>query len=179
MNFLSVVGQVTGRTDAGTRLDPTVGFTVGGNFERRVLFPDLDLDCGVGGDFFFTRFSTTVSGDNLDGAIRSLSETSFTGLGTLARPRGKVRPWGAFGVGLLIAFFSNPGQQLAVETFTATQPLARAVAGVDIALAPAAWLTLRADYTYMFTHPTFSTLDGGISILGDLISAGAGLRFGF
>jgi hypothetical protein len=184
-----VLGQFAYRLGSeGQSLGPAAGFSLGGSFEHRYLALPDDFELGAAVDFFYDRFATGVVGSSMvapgveqtfDGT-RMLSETSFALLQTVAWRGGPVRPFLAAGVGLTIAYFSSPELTLRPGSMDAVQPLARGVAGLDIAVSATAAVVVRFDYTSTFTRPTFTTNQPvTYSLLGDLLHLGAGVRVRF
>ena len=111
---------------------------------------------------------------------RMLSETSFALLQTAAWRAGPVRPFVAAGVGVTIAYFSSPEIDLRPGSKDAVQPLARGVAGIDVAVSATTAVVLRVDYTHTFTRPTYTTNQAvTYSLFGDLLHVGAGLLVRF
>jgi hypothetical protein len=189
-NALSVHARFAYRLgNEGSRLGPAAGFSLGGSFERRYLVaPDGRFELGAAVDFFYDRFSRGVTGSSMVApgqeqpfaAQRTLSQTSFALLQTAGLRAGPVRPFVAVGVGLTLAYFNTPEADLRPGTANATQPLGRAVAGVDIAVSHAASLTVRADYTHLWTRPTFVTTAGqSYDLFGDLFDMGLGMLVRF
>jgi hypothetical protein len=141
--------------DSGSGI-PTEGFSLGGTYERRYARVWERVGLGVGLDFFFDRFATDqknmTSGTDVALYARELMQTSFVALQTLAVERLPVRPFVAAGAG--VAFGSG------------TRPVARGVAGVDLGLARATAITLRADLTHALSNA---------GTYGDLLDVGVGL----
>ena len=163
------------------------GFSVGGSFERRYLaLVGGAADLGVAIDGSFTRFATAgspviVPGQALSySAIRTLTQTGFALLQTAGWQIGRVRPFVAAGGGVSIGYFSTAEDELRPGTASTTQPMARAVAGVDITFSPTTALTIRASYTHMFTDPTFtSEAAGSFALFGSLLDVGVGMAARF
>jgi hypothetical protein len=175
-------------TGEGPTLRPTEGFSLGASLQRRYLRIAEVVDLGAGLDLFYDRFAEGVLGSAPDasGAEQSfdgqrlLTETSFALLQTVSLNLGPVRPWLGLGGGLTIAYFSSPEQELRPGSTSAVQPLARAGIGADIPLRGRAAVGVRADYSYLFTQPTFTTQAGQtFRPFGNLFDVGIGLLYRF
>ena len=113
-----------------------------------------------------------------------LSQTSFAATAGGGWRWRRLRPYVQIGAGATIAYFSSPEMTLRPGSLTAVQPLARATAGLDVAITAQIGITVRVAYTHVFTHPTLTTdatsgAPATYSFLGDLFDAGAGVVLGF
>ena len=179
-------GAFAYRPDDGGGIVTQAGFSVGGSFERRYLTLAGGAELGVAIDGAFTRFSTAGSPVIAPGqatayaAARTLSQTGFALLQTAGWQLGSVRPFVAAGGGVSLGYFSTPEVELRPGTASTTQPMARAMAGVDIAFSPTTALIVRADYTHMFSSPTFdSEVAGSFALFGSLLDVGVGMAARF
>ena len=138
-------------------------------------------------DFFHDRFATGVVGSAMvdpgveeafDGE-RSFSHTSFALLQTAGWRIGRVRPFVAGGVGGTFAYFATDELVLRPGSMDTFSGLARGAAGVDITLVGNTALIVRADYTHLFSRPTYTTSTQTFSFWGDFIDIGAGLLVRF
>ena len=79
-----------------------------------------------------------------------------------------------------MSYFATPEEALQPGRSDAVQPLLRGLVGASVPVSSKLAVVIRADYTHLFTRPTFTT-DGGVtySILGNLFHAGAGLEVRF
>jgi hypothetical protein len=185
-NRLRVSAAFAYRPDDGGSIVTQAGFSVGGSFERRYLALAGGADLGVAIDGSFTRFATAgspviVPGQALSySATRTLTQTGFALLQTAGWQIGRVRPFVAVGGGVTIGYFSTPEDELRPGTASTTQPMARAVAGLDIAFSPTTALTIRTSYTHMFTDPKFiSEAAGSFALFGSLLDVGVGMAARF
>ena len=174
------------RPDDGGGIVTQAGFSIGGSFERRYLKLAGGADFGVAIEGSFTRFSTAGSPVIVPGqamayaATRTLTQTGFALLQTVGWQLGSVRPFVAAGGGVSLGYFSTPEVELRPGTASSTQPLARAMAGVDIAFSPTTAVIVRAGYTHMFSSPTFDTeAAGSFALFGSLLDVGAGMAARF
>jgi hypothetical protein len=184
-NRLRVHGAFAYRLEDGGGIVTQAGFSVGAAFERRYLTLTGGADLGVAIDGSFTRFSSATAGSPVsppggEGMAytggRTLLQSGFALLQTAGWQLGRVRPFVAAGGGVSIGYFSTPEFDLRPGTASTTQPLARAMAGVDIAVSPTTALTVRANYSHMFTNPTFTTdVAGSFSLFGSLLDVGVGM----
>lgn len=174
--------------EGGATLDPFWGFSLAGRYERRLLAAPNGVELGAAVDFSFQRFTSSVVGSTMiapgtemafDGT-RLITETTFALVPTVAFRAGPVRPFAGAGVGLGVGFFSSPEIELRPGSETAVQPLVRGALGVDVALSATSAITVRADYSHMFTRPHFVTDAGqSYSLFGDLLDVGIGLLLRF
>ena len=189
-NGLAVQARFAYRVgDEGQSIGPAAGFSLGGTFERRVLASSGGFELGGAVDFFHHRSSTAVVGSEMDAtgqettfaADRTLSQTSFALLQTLGWRATDLRVFAAAGVGVTIGFFSSPELELRPGSTSASQPIVRGVAGVEIAMSATTGIVLRVDYTHAFTRPTFTstTTATTYSLFGDILDVGAGLLVRF
>jgi hypothetical protein len=170
----------------GPTLEPTDGFSLGASLEHRYAALDPGLAFGIGLDLFHDRFSMSVPADpatvgavGIDGT-RVVSQTSFTVLQTAALTLGRARLFTAIGGGVTVGFFSSPEHELLPGSSSAVQPLARGAAGFDVRIRGRAAVAVRADYTHVFTHPTFVSEAGqSYHPFGDLFDVGVGLLYRF
>jgi hypothetical protein len=172
----------------GSRLGPAAGFSLGGGFQHRYLTVASALELGVALDFLFDRFSQGVEGSimTLPGVEepvsgdRLITQTNFVALQTAGAQVGALHFWGGAGGGLSIAFFSSPEQALRPGSTSSVQPVARGVLGIDVAIKDSTALGVRASYSRMITHPTYTTETGDtLRIFGDLLDIHAGLFYRF
>jgi hypothetical protein len=185
-NQIRVHGAFAYRPQDGGGIVTQAGFSVGGAFERRYLMVAGGGELGVAIDGAFTRFSSAGSPVIAPGqgaaysAVRTLSQTSFAVLQTAGWQLGRVRPFVAAGAGVSIGYFSTPEFELRPGTASTTQAMARAMAGVDIAFSPATALIIRANYSHMFSNPTFDTeAAGSFALFGSLLDVGVGMAARF
>jgi hypothetical protein len=185
-NQIRVYGAFAYRPDDGGGIVTQAGFSIGGAFERRYLKLASGADLGVAVEGSFTRFSTAGSPVIVPGqamayaATRTLTQTGFALLQTVGWQLGSVRPFVAAGGGVSLGYFSTPEVELRPGTASSTQPLARVMAGVDIAFSPTTAVIVRAGYTHMFSSPTFTTdVAGSYSLFGDLLDVGVGMAARF
>ena len=186
---IRVHGAFAYRMESGaTDLGPHAGFSLGGMLERQYLALRGGGELGVALDGSYTRFATAVTGSAMIepgqemtyAAERTLSQTGFALLQTVAWKVRRMRPFAAIGGGVTIGYFSSPELALRPGSASSTQPMGRASAGVDIGLSPTAALTFRASYTHTFSRPTFTTDDGAShSLFGSLLDVGAGMMVRF
>ncbi|MES1165244.1 MAG: hypothetical protein ABUR63_05775 [Verrucomicrobiota bacterium] len=176
----------------GGALGPRNGFGLGGDYQRRFLALPNRLELSAGLDFRYDKFQTAVTGTSepAPGQVqaysgdRVLSFSSFAATASAAWRWQRLRPFAQIGAGATIAYFSSPEMTLRPGNLTAVQPLARATAGLDVALTGQIGITVRFAYTHVFTHPTLTTdatsgAPATYSFLGDLLDAGAGVVLGF
>jgi hypothetical protein len=173
---------------AGRDVPPRLGFSIHPSFERRYALVASWLDLGVQLDFSFDRFAERVTlAVPLQGGreapfddVRTVSHFDFAALQTIGARVGRVRPWGAAGLGVSLAHFSTlepeyrPGEQ------RATRPVVRGAAGVDVHILPQTSVGLRVDGAWMLFAPRFTTQAGRtISAFGDRLAIGAAVRYWF
>jgi hypothetical protein len=188
-NGLTVSARFAYRVgDEGKSIGPAAGFSLGGTFERRYFASRGGVELAGAVDFFYDRFSTGVVGSTTDAtglettfdASRILSQTSFALLQTVGWRAAELRVFAAAGAGVTIGYFSSPEVDLRPGSKTAAQPIARGVAGVEVALSGTTGVIVRADYTHAFTRPTFTTsVATRYSLFGDILDVGAGLLVRF
>ncbi len=114
-NTVALLGGVSYRLTS-TALSPSVGFTIGGAYQRRYATLASAVELGWAVEFAFDRFSTGVIGSAPDAngveqtyaATRTITSTSFAVLQTLAVHQDRFRLWMGAGAGLSIGFFSSP-----------------------------------------------------------------------
>jgi hypothetical protein len=171
----------------GPGLGPNAGFSLGASYERR-YGTVAGLALGAAVDLYYDQFTTGVVGSTMVepgveqtfNGERLLSQTSFAVMQKAALPVGRARPWLAAGAGVTIGYFSSPEIDLRPGQATVVQPLARAAAGVDVTVRGRAGVVVRADYTRVLTHPSFTTdLRQTYRPFGDLVDVGAGLLYRF
>jgi hypothetical protein len=188
-NGLTVSARFAYRVgDEGKSVGPQAGFSLGGTFERRYFASRGGIELAGAVDFFYDRFSTGVVGSTSDStgqemmfaADRTLSQTSFALLQTAGWRAAELRLFVAAGAGVTIGYFATPEVDLRPGSKTAAQPIARGVAGVEVALSGTTGVIVRADYTHAFTRPTFTTSAATrYSLFGDILDVGAGLLVRF
>ncbi|MES1157779.1 MAG: hypothetical protein ABUL67_01645, partial [Haliangium ochraceum] len=114
------------------------------------------------------------------GATRIISETTFVAIPTAALRLGRVRPYVGAGGGVGFGYFESVADEFRPGTLQGTDPLARAIAGIDVRLAEGWTITLRADYTWVVSPAPLNTDAGAVlPVFGDLFDAGAGIVYGF
>lgn len=186
-NALTLYGRFAYRLGAeGESLGPAAGFSVGGSFERIYLALPTGLELGGAVEFFYDRFAQDASGPapmnpgQVTFDERSLSHTSFA-LGQIVAWRTtRVRPFAGIAGGATISYFATPEEALQPGRADAVQPLLRGLLGASVPISSKLAIVIRADYTRLFTRPTFTTDDGvTYSMLGDLFHAGAGVEARF
>jgi hypothetical protein len=187
-NSTSVYVRYAYRVGAeGDGVVPTSGFSLGGEFERRLRAFQTGIELGVAVDFFYDRFTrdviaTTVGpmGDP-EPAIgsRTLSQTTFALMETTGWRYADMRLYVGVAAGLTVGYFVSP--DIAAGGSTDLLPLARGVFGFDFAIAPRTAAILRVDYTHTFSRDSTFVGPTGEShpVFGDLFDAGIGflLRF--
>ena len=186
-NTVALLGGVSYRLTS-TALSPSVGFTIGGAYQRRYATVASAVELGWTFEFAFDRFSTGVIGSAPDAngveqsyaATRTITSTSFAALQTLAVHQDRFRLWMGAGAGLSIGFFSSPELALRPGSANAYQPLARAVAGADVEINSQTSVGLRAGYSFMLTSSSLKPDSGpSIAFMGDLLDIQAGLFYRF
>jgi hypothetical protein len=187
-NSTSVYVRYAYRVGAdGDAVVPTSGFSLGGEFERRLRAFQTGIELGIAIDFFYDRFTkdviaTTVGpmGDP-EPAIgsRTLSQTTFALMETTGWRYADMRLYVGVAAGLTVGYFVSP--DVAAGGNTDLLPLARGVFGFDFAIAPRTAAILRVDYTHTFSRDSTFVGPTGEShpVFGDLFDAGIGflLRF--
>jgi len=166
---------------------PANGISVGGSYQRRYLTLGYGFELGAGIDFFYDKWQEGVTGSTMVAAAeeqtfpatRVISQTSFALLQTGAWRRGRVRAFLGVGLGFTIAYFSTPELLYRPGTFDAAQPILRGATGLDIILTHDTAIALRAGYTLVLTHPTYTPSDTTYSFLGDFLDLGGGVVFQF
>jgi hypothetical protein len=171
----------------GDGIVPASGFSLGGEFERRLRAFQTGIELGVALDFFYDRFTkdviaTTVGpmGDP-EPAIgsRTLSQTTFALMETTGWRYADMRLFVGVGAGLTVGYFVSP--DVASSGNTDLQPLARGVFGFEFAIAARTAAVLRVDYTHTFARDSYFVGPTGQlhPVFGDLFDAGVGflLRF--
>jgi hypothetical protein len=161
----------------GDATGPAAGISLGGAFEHRLRAFQTGIEVGLGFDFFYDRFSKQVAALSTDpsGAVvatvvdRTLSETSFALMPTIAWRRSDNRIFVGFGGGVTVGYFVSP--DLFSGSRTAVQRLGRAVGGMDFALSATTAAILRVDYGHSFDHESYGTS----LLFGDIVDVGAGL----
>ncbi len=186
-NTVALLGGVSYRLTS-TALSPSVGFTIGGAYQRRYATIASAVELGVMVEFAFDRFSTGVIGSAADAngveqsyaATRTITSTSFAALQTLAVHQDRFRLWLGAGAGLSIGFVSSPELDLRPGSASAYQPLARGAAGADVEINSQASVGLRAGYSFMLTSSALHTDNGpSVAFMGDLLDIQAGLFYRF
>jgi hypothetical protein len=186
-NALGVYGgwgrRVGSTADA---VGPANGFSFGGSYERRYLVLPRGFELGAAVDFFYDKFQTNVpytavvyGQQQTFTGQRIISEASFVALQTAAWRRGRARPFVGLGVGFTVGYFSTPEQLFRPGSFDATQPLARGVAGLQVAITHNIAVAVRAGYSLVFTRPTYTPSTTSYSFLGDFFDADVGVVLGF
>jgi hypothetical protein len=168
-------------------IGPANGISVGGSYQRRYLTLGYGFELGAAVDFFYDKWQTGVSGSTMVApgqeqtfpAERVISETSFALLQTAAWRRGRARAFVGVGPGFTIAYFSTPELVFRPGSFDAVQPLLRGAAGLDVVLTHDTAIALRAGYSLVFSHPTYTPSTTSYSFLGDFFDLGAGVAFQF
>jgi hypothetical protein len=169
-------------------LEPTVGFSLGGSFQRRYGTLASVLEVGWAFDFFFDRFSTAADATVVDAAgiartvasTRTITDSSFAAMQTLGTHAGAWRLWLGAGGGLSIGFLSGPDGTTASATANAYQPFARAAAAAELAISDSSAVGLRAGYTFMLTTSGPASATGETSqLVGDLLDIQVGLFYRF
>jgi hypothetical protein len=186
-NTVALLGGVAYRLTS-TALGPSVGFTIGGAYQRRYATIAGAVELGWAVEFAFDRFSTGVIGSAPDAngveqtyaATRTITSTSFAALHTLAVHQDRFRLWLGAGAGLSVGFFSSPELELRPGSANAYQPLARAAAGADLGINNQTSVGLRAGYSFMLTSSSLKPDNGpSIAFMGDLLDIQAGLFYRF
>jgi hypothetical protein len=190
-NLVSILIGPTYRvsSDAFTE-GPSPGLSLGGSYERRYarLGPAVDLGAAV--DFLFDQFSTSVVASSTDNppqpivGKRTVSNTSFALLQTLAAHDGRLRVWAAGGGGLSIGYFNSPETMFRLVgdagTTTAYMPMARGVAGAAVEIKPGVAIGVRVSYSVMLKSPSFPVeVNQTFRPFGDLLDIHAGLFYRF
>jgi len=166
---------------------PANCISVGGSYQRLYLTLGYGFELGAGIDFFYDKWQEGVTGSTMVAAAeeqtfpatRVISQTSFALLQTGAWRRGRVRAFLGVGLGFTIAYFSTPELLYRPGTFDAAQPILRGATGLDIILTHDTAIALRAGYTLVLTHPTYTPSDTTYSFLGDFLDLGGGVVFQF
>jgi hypothetical protein len=187
-NSASVYVRYAYRLGAGSDdIVPTSGFSLGGEFERRLAAFPTGIELGIAMDFFYDRFTKDViatsvgpMGDPAPGiGTRTLSQTTFALMETTGWRYADMRLYVGVGAGLTVGYFVSP--DISSTGDTDLEPLARAVFGFDFAIAPRTAAILRVDYTHTFYRNIYFVGPTGEShpVFGDLFDAGIGflLRF--
>lgn len=166
---------------------PANGISVGGSYQRRYLTLGDGFELGAGVDFFYDKWQTGVTGSTMVApgqeqtfpSERVISQTSFALLQTGVWRRGRARTFLGVGPGFTIGYFSTPELTFRPGSFDAVQPMLRGAAGVDVVITHDTAVALRAGYTLVFTHPTYTPSTTTYSFLGDFFDLGAGVVFQF
>lgn len=166
---------------------PANGISVGGSYQRRYLTLGYGFELGVGIDFFYDKWQEGVTGSTMIAVgeeqtfpgDRVISQTSFALLQTAAWRHGRARAFLGAGLGGTIAYFSTPELVFRPGSFDAAQPMFRGAAGLDVVLTHDTAIALRAGYTLVFTHPTYTPSTTTYSFLGDFLDLGGGVVFQF
>ncbi|HEY4392818.1 MAG TPA: hypothetical protein VGP64_02095 [Polyangia bacterium] len=166
---------------------PANGISVGGSYQRRYLTLGYGFELGAAVDFFYDKWQEGVTGSTMVtpgeeqtfSSERVISQTSFALLQTGAWRRGRVRAVLGGGLGFTVAYFSTPELLFRPGSFDAAQPMLRGAAGLDVVLTHDTAIALRAGYTLVFTHPTYTPSTTTYSFLGDFLDLGAGVVFHF
>ncbi len=186
-NTVALLGGVSYRLTS-TELGPSVGFTIGGSYQRRYATLASAVELAWAVEFAFDRFSAGVIGSAPDAsgveqtyaATRTITSTSFAAMQVLAVHQDRFRFWLGAGAGLSIGFLSSPELDLRPGSATAYQPLARAAAGADVEINSQASVGLRAGYSAMLTSSSLHTDNGPtFAFMGDLLDIQAGLFYRF
>jgi hypothetical protein len=199
-NSVSVHVRYAYRVDnASSDPVPSSGFSLGGEFERRLLGFQNGFELGLATDFFYDRFARDVVANAVGPtgatepiiATRTLSQTSFALMETTGWRYADMRLFAAIGAGLAIGYFGGPSTEPTTGNFTTgsttdLQLLTRGVFGFDFAVAPRTAAILRVDYTHLFYNDTSYATPGvppfGAVVrplFGDLFNAGIGLLVRF
>ena len=166
---------------------PANGISVGGTYQRRYLTLGSGFELGTAVDFFYDKWQTSVTGSTMVApgqeqtfpSERVISQTSFALLQTGVWRRGRARAFLGVGPGFTIAYFSTPELVFRPGSFDAVQPMLRGAAGLDVVLTHDTAIALRAGYTLVFSHPTYTPSTTTYSFLGDFFDLGAGVVFQF
>lgn len=192
--FELLAGYARRLGDEGGRVGPRNGFALTAGYERRLVPLPQGFELAAGLEFAYAKFASrvTFTGPPTPGVSqfvstgdRVLSESSFAGAAVVSWRGRRLRPFAQLGAGVSIAYFSTPELAFSPGNLTAAQPLARAGAGIDVAITHEIAVTVRVAYTHVFTHPTLTTdarstgPGTSYSFLGDLFDAGAGVALGF
>jgi hypothetical protein len=186
-NIVALLGGVAYRLTS-TALSPSIGFSIGGSYQRRYATLASAVELGWAVEFAFDRFATGVIGSAPDAngveqtyaATRTITSTSFAALQTLAVHQDRFRFWAGAGAGLSIGFLSSPELDLRPGSASAYQPLARGAAGADVEINSQASVGLRAGYSFMLTSSALHTDNGpSFAFMGDLLDIQAGLFYRF
>jgi hypothetical protein len=170
----------------GGDIVPAGGFSLGGEFERRLLGFSNGLEIGAAADFFYDRFAkdivaTTVGSTGAPEqyvATRTLSQTSFALMETTGWRYADMRLFAAIGAGLAIGYFASP--DYSTNSLTDTMLLTRGVFGLDFAIAAKTSAILRVDYSRVFYNNSQVTTPAGLQpLFGDIFNAGIGLLVRF
>jgi len=187
-NSASVYVRYAYRVGAeGDDVVPASGFSLGGEFERRLHAFPTGIELGIALDFFYDRFTKDViatsvgpMGDPAPGiGTRTLSQTTFALMETTGWRYADMRLYVGVGLGLTVGYFVSP--DVSSTGNTNLEPLARGVFGFDFAIAARTAAILRVDYTHTFyRNSDFVGPTGDLHpMFGDLFDAGIGflLRF--
>jgi len=188
-NTVSVFVRYAYRIEnGGTDLVPAAGFSLGGEFERRLLGFQNGFELGLATDFFYDRFARDVVSSAIGPtgapesvvATRTLSQTSFALMETTGWRYGDMRLFVGIAGGLAVGYFNAAITTPASSSTTDMQLLTRGVLGFDFAVAPRTSAILRVDYTHLFLNDaTYDTPDGPQPLFGDIFNAGIGLLVRF
>ncbi|HEY2901540.1 MAG TPA: hypothetical protein VGL59_13245 [Polyangia bacterium] len=166
----------------GEQLTPTVGFSVGGLYERRYLrlgppeAPTLFL--GASANFFHDHFTLALEGPSTD--YRTLTQTGFSIAQTVALPLQAITLWASVGVGFTFGYFSTPELTLRPGTASSRQPFVCGGLGVDWAIKAGMGVRVRFNFTQTLNRPDFVTETGDhLNLFGDLFDSGIGLFYRF
>ena len=175
--------------NAGTDLVPAAGFSLGGEFERRLVGFQNGFEIGLATNFFYDRFSKDVVAMAVGptGAVeptiatRTLSQTSFALMETTAWRYADMRLYAGIGAGLAIGFFTGSANtNPSAGGTTDMQLLTRGTVGFDFAVARQTSAILRVDYTHLFYNDTYYATPGVVQpLFGDIFNAGIGLLVRF
>jgi hypothetical protein len=188
-NTVSVLVRYAYRIEnGGTDLVPAAGFSLGGEFERRLLGFQNGFELGLATDFFYDRFARDVVSTAIGPtgepesvvATRTLSQTSFALMETTGWRYGDMRLFVGIAGGLAVGYFNGATTTPTSSSITDMQLLTRGVFGFDFAVAPRTSALLRVDYTRLFLNDsTYDTPDGRQPLFGDIFNAGIGLLVRF
>jgi hypothetical protein len=173
---------------AAAEVPPAYGLAVGTLIGRRYALVAERLELGAAFHFAYARFTkdvtVTIPQDGMNVTIddvRTVSLYDFTVMQTVAVVLGPVRPFARLGVGLGMGHFLTQERDLRPGTMRATRPLARASAGLDVALGEQGFhLGAELEYARPFGVPTFAADDGReLHLFGPRLGASLWLLYDF
>ena len=172
----------------GDSVVPAAGFSLGGEFEHRLVGFRNGIEIGAATNFFYDRFSKDVvvssvgSTGTLESSVgtRTLSQTSFALLETTGWRYADMRLFVGLGGGLSVGYFASP--DMSSNSLTDLLLLARGVFGFDFAIAARTAAILRVDYSHTFARSVYlaTPMQSSLTpLFGDLFDAGIGLLVRF